>query len=117
MASPILASHNITPRASNCEAQTLGDVTFDCSGFQANPTKSDMAVGTHEIERGLGNLYARQFHVIDGINRNHVDAQQAAEVQRSFGGRRLPDHYQVKLRVVELLEQILDGAVCPELEP
>ena len=60
----------------------LGDVTFDRGHFQANPAKSDMAVGTQQIERGLGNLRARQFRVIDGISGNDVDAQQVAETDR-----------------------------------
>ena len=59
---------------------------LECGNFQASPTKSDMAVRTYEIERGLGNLLTRQFHVISGISGNHVDAKQVAEVQRSFGG-------------------------------
>ena len=76
-----------------------------------------MSVRTQEIERGLGNLRARQFHVIHGINRDHVDAQQVAELQRPSARRRLPDHDQVELGVVEFLEQILDRAVRAELEP
>jgi hypothetical protein len=89
--------------------QTLGDKTFDCGGFQASAAKSNMAVRTEEIERGLGNLCARQFRVIDRISGNCVDATQIAKVERSFGG--LPDHDEVELRIIEFLEQILDGAV------
>jgi hypothetical protein len=66
------------------EVQSLGEITFDRSNFQANPTKSDMAVGTHEIERWFGNLRAGKFRVIDWIDRNHMNAHQVAEIWRSF---------------------------------
>src|SRR5713226_2707123 len=104
-------------RASDLEAQMFGDVTCRSGSIQVNATKSDMAVGAHEVERGPGNLRACQFRVVEWIDRNGVDAQQIAESERSFGRRKLPHHDQVKSRVVEFLEQILDGAVRLELEP
>ena len=76
-----------------------------------------MPVGAQQVERGAGNLRARQFHVVDRISGNGVDLQQVAEIERISGRRRLPDHDQGKSRVIEYLEQIFDRAVRPELEP
>lgn len=97
--------------------QILGDVTADVGDFQPSSAKSDMAIRAHEIERGPRNFIARQFGIVDGILWDLVHAQQATEIERTFGRRRLPDDEQVELRVVELLEQILDGAVRLKPEP
>ena len=94
----------------------FGDVACDCRDFQVNPAKSHMAVGTQQIERGLDNLRACQFHVIDRISGNDVDAQQIAKTNCAFRRRRLPDHNEIEMHIIEFLEQILHGAVRLKFE-
>src|SRR5437899_3378456 len=108
-----------SPRTEICgdsEPQTLGGVARDGGRLEACTAQSDMAVGTHDVERRSRDLRACQFGVVAGVGGNGVDAQHIALVQQSFARGGLPDHDQVELRVVELLEHILDGAVGVELE-
>src|SRR5437762_2961547 len=55
------------------EVQTLGDVPGDGDGIQANPAEPDMAVGTHEIERGLSNPRACQLRLVGRISGDPMD--------------------------------------------
>src|SRR5438128_544154 len=67
-------------RASDLEAQMFGDIACGSGRIQVNATKSDMAIGAHEVERGPRKLRACQFRVIEWIGRNGMDAQQVAEI-------------------------------------
>src|SRR5216117_2148302 len=97
--------------APRLEAQALGDVTGDRAGVQANPAESDMAVGTHEVERGLRDPRACEIGLVGRIRGDHVDIQQVIEIQRISGRGRLPHHDEIESLVVQLLVEILDGGV------
>ena len=97
--------------------QTLGNVPGRCGGIQVSSGKSDMAVRTQEVERGLGDPGARELPVVGGIARYRMDAQPIAERRQPVRRRRLPDHDQIESRVVEFSEQVLGGTVRLEPEP
>src|SRR5438093_5480506 len=87
------------------------------ASIQLYPGEPDVAVGTQQEERGLGNADARQLPVVGGIARDLVRAQQVTEFRDSTRRRALPDHEQIEPRVVEFLEQVLSGPARREVEP
>ena len=104
--------------ALNVEVHLLGKVAFDRRSVQVNAAKSDVAIGTQQIERWLRNLRPDQFLVVCSIGRNRMDAQKVSKiVQRSRFGCGLPDQQQVESSVVEMLEQVLGQTVRQQLEP
>lgn len=103
-----LSTALLTGSGPDTETQAPGNVSGDRASLQANPAKSDMAVGTQEIEGTPGNPRTREFHAVGRIIGDHVDAQQLAQAERLFGRRSLPRilpaHDQVEPPVVKPLE-------------
>jgi hypothetical protein len=54
-----------TRALSKSEMQIPGQVTLDRGRVQLPSAKPDMAIGTQEIERGLGHMPARQFGCVE----------------------------------------------------
>jgi len=76
-----------------------------------------MAIGTQEIERQDGNLRTGSSRLIERISWEYMDVVSKRRGKAQFWKAQAVDHYQVTTRVVEFLEQILDGPVLRKLEP
>src|SRR5262245_58580975 len=99
------------------QVQAACHVALDCGCLQGSSAKSDVAVGAQQIEGGVWDPGAGQLGVVGEVVGNGVDATEAAQAQGVLRGRGLADREQAEVRIVELLEQVLDAAVCPELQP
>src|SRR6185436_8332471 len=89
------------------ESQPRRQVALDRAGVQLGARQPDVPIGADEVERGAGDVRARQFGVVGRVDGNFVDLQHASAHGKLR--RRLPREKQVEAQVVECAEQVLGG--------
>ena len=57
----------------NANVEAIRKISSNGGCLEATAAKADVAVGTHEIERGPRYVHSIQFAIVDGILRNIVN--------------------------------------------
>src|SRR2546430_16420849 len=99
-----------------CPNAAFGQVPGDCARLHASPGEPDVAVRTQQVKRLPGDSHPSELQRVVRVLGNRMTAQQVAESRCFLQWRGLPDDDEVVARVVQLLEQVFDRAVRPELE-